>query len=64
MKETILSLEDELDMENAKAIKEAGGSGWAIYKFNKMYIVLRTNKTSRAGSYIKTPENIIILNVD
>ena len=56
MKETRLALEDELDTKIAKAIEDAGGSGWTIYQFHKMYITLCTEKTSRTGSYIKTPE--------
>ena len=64
MKETILSLEDELHSKIIDAIDKAQGSGWSIYQFNKMYIVLRTSETARAGLYIKTPENIIILNAD
>ena len=64
MKEAILSLEDELDDKLKKAIANIEGSGWSIYKFNKMSIVLHTNATARAGSYIKTPENIIILNAE
>ena len=64
LKETILSSEDELDKKITKAIEDAGGSGWTIYQFNKLYIVLCTSQTPRAGSYIKTTETAIILNVD
>ena len=64
MKESVLSLETELYTKIMETIDKVKGSGWSIYRFNKIYIVLHTNKTPRAGSYIKTPENIIILNVD
>ena len=64
MKETILSLKSELVVKIEKAIEEAGGSGWTVNQFNKMYITSYTDKPARAGSYIKTPEIIIILNVD
>ena len=64
MKETILSLESELNRKVFDAIANAVGSGWAIYQYNKMFITSFTDKTARSGSYIKTPENIIILNVD
>ena len=65
MKETILSLEDELTKKTETAIENIKGpSGWSPYQHNKIYNMLRTNKTPRAGSYIKTPENIIILTVD
>ena len=64
MKETILRLEDELDKNITQAIEDAAGSGWGLYQFNKMYILFYTDRTSRAGSYIKTPETIVILNVD
>ena len=64
MKESVLSLEEELYNKIQNAIDSAEGSGWAIYQFNKMYIIFYSDKTARAGSYIKTPENIIILNAD
>ena len=64
MKETVLSLESELDKKLEAAKEAVEGTGWAIYQFNKMYIIFDTDKTARAGSYIKTPENIIILNAD
>ena len=64
MKETILSLENALDKKIKDAIAKLVGSGWAIDQCNKICIVLRTHKTAGSGSYIKTPENISILNVD
>ena len=45
-------------------IEKVKGSGWTSYRFNKMQIVLHTNKTPRAGSYIKHHKNIFIINVD
>ena len=64
VKEAILSLEDELYNKIMSTIDKVKGSGWSIYRFNKMYSVLHINKTPRAGSYIETPTNTIILNVD
>jgi superoxide dismutase len=64
MKELILSLEDELNLKINKAIEKVKGSGWAIYRFDKMYSILHTINTARAGSYIKTPENMTFQNVD
>ena len=46
------------------AIEKVKGSGWSIYRYRKMYSVLHNIKVQRAGSYIKTQENTIILNVD
>ena len=63
MKASVLSLDTELKPTNDDTIEKVKGSGWSIYRFNKMYSVLHTNKTARADSYIKTPENIIVLNV-
>ena len=63
MKASVLSLETELKPTNDDTIEKVKGSGWSMYRFNKMYSVLHTNKTARADSYIKTPENIIVLNV-
>ena len=64
MKETVLSVETELDKKIQAAIEAVEGTGWALYQFNKMYIIFYTDKTARVGSYIQTPENIIILNAD
>jgi hypothetical protein len=56
MKESVLSLEDELIIKLRKTFNTITGSGWSIYRFDKMYSVLHTLNTSRSGSYIKTPE--------
>jgi hypothetical protein len=64
MKEIILSLENELIEQIAAAIEAAKGSGWTVFRYNKMYSILHTINTPRAGSYIKTPENMTIQNVD
>ena len=64
MAETILSLQNELLTTIKETIEKVKGSGWTIYRFNKMYTILHIQKTSRAGSYIETPENTIIPNVD
>ena len=53
MKESVLPLEDELYTQIMDTIEKVKGSGWTSYRFNKMHIVLHTNKTPRAGSYIK-----------
>jgi hypothetical protein len=64
MKEIVLSLETELIKKMEDVMNKVKGSGWAIYRYNKMYSILHTINTPRAGSYIKTPENMIIQNVD
>ena len=37
-------------------LKQVEGSRWSVCRFSKMYSVLQINKTSRAGSYIKTTQ--------
>ena len=64
MKPIVLSLKTELLTKNKKALEKVKGSGWAIYRYNKFYSILHIQKTARPGSYIETPENTIILNVD
>jgi hypothetical protein len=56
MKEIILSLEKELIRKLDAAIEASTGSGWSVFRYNKMYSILHTINTPRAGSYIKTPE--------
>jgi hypothetical protein len=56
MKESVLSLENELIIKIREAFNKIVGSGWAIYRFDKIYSVLHTIKTPRAGSNIKTPD--------
>jgi hypothetical protein len=36
-------------------LNKVSGSGWAIYRFDKLYTILHTIKVARSGSYIKTP---------
>jgi hypothetical protein len=56
LKEIVLSLETELIQKMNDVMNKVSGSGWAIYRYNKMYSILHTINTRRAGSYIKTPE--------
>ena len=59
MKETVLSLEAELNNKITKAIDEAGGSGWAIYQFNKCIVCYV--RTKHPGRFIyQTTRNLII----
>ena len=64
MNKSVLSLITELHKTTIKAIQKVEGSGWAIFRFDKLYHTLHINTVSRTGSYIKTPENTNILNVD
>ena len=57
MNESVVSLKPELNNKLESAIDSAEGSGWAIYKYNNLYITSHTTKTDRAGSYIRTPDN-------
>ena len=56
MNEATWSLETELHNTIESAVNSIEGSGWAIYNYNKLYVILHTTKTAMAGSYIKTPE--------
>ena len=56
MKETRLSLEEELISKIDEVLQKLKGSQWSIYRFDKLYGVLHTINVSRSGSYIKTPE--------
>ena len=60
MKEAISSLEDELFSKIMNPTGKVRGSGWTLYRYNKLYSVVHTNKTPRAGSYIKTPDTYIL----
>jgi hypothetical protein len=58
MNEIVLSLEAALIKKVHDVLNQVSGSGWAIYRFDKMYSILHTIKVARSGSYIKTPDNI------
>ena len=49
-KESLLSLETELDQNMYDAIEKVKGSGWSIYRYKNMFSVLHNMKVQRAGS--------------
>ena len=59
--EELNNLINEMDERRQEVF---GGSGWRMLKFFSLSYDIYENKASRSGTYIKTPENIAIQNVD
>ena len=66
LKQAMLSMEvrTEIATKVYDAIEKVKGSGWSIYGFDKLCSIAHSLKVPRTGSYIKTPEHTVILNVD